>query len=297
MGRAIVNRNPNEVAIPKTAEVGGRALVNKIKSVNVKRKEQVIPFDNEHLFTVPKVGGFGQPDNENFVMVTGNNIGNVPSPTDTTQTGEGVGTTTGTPSTTITPRTTATPPIETAPTQPINTTPTPRVFTPIADVIPCTSFTYGSWSACNNGLRTRTYVGIPSGCTTTPSLTDTQERCTMSVDLPTFPDFSTLDCTSLKDWVAKINSLLATSRFTPDIATAYNNALASANASYTTKCYVNPSAVVVIPDAPIGGGGFGGGGGSADEGLPQVEEKKNNNGLFLILGVIGVLYFLTRKKD
>jgi hypothetical protein len=279
----------------------GRALVNKGKKVNVKRRELVIPFDNEHLFTVPKRGGFGQPDNENYVMVTGGNVGNSPSPTDTTQTGGGVGTTTSTPATTQTqtpPITiTPTPPISSAPTQPISTTTTPPVFTPITDVIPCTSFTYGSWSACNNGLQTRTYVGIPSGCTTSPSLTDTQARCTTDV-LPTFPNWSSLDCTSLKDWIDRINSTLSTSRFTTDIANAYNNALASANATYTTKCYTNPNAIVVLPSGGIGGGGIGGGVGATDEEqLPQAEENKSNNGLFLILGIVGVLYFLTRKKN
>ena len=280
----------------------GRALVNKGKKVNIKKREFVIPFDNEHLFTVPKQGGFGQPDNKNFVMVTGGNIDNAPSPTDTTQTGAGVGTTTSTPATTQTQTppitTTPTPPISSAPTQPITTTTTPPVFTPIQDVIPCTSFTYGDWSACTNGLQTRTYVGIPSGCTTTPSLTDTQQRCTMSVDLPTFPNWSSLDCTSLKDWIDRINSTLSTSRFTPDIATAYNNALTSANATYTTKCYSASNPIVVIPST--GGGGLfggGGGGGSADEPLPQVEEKKSNSGLFLVLGIAGLIYFLTRKKN
>lgn len=275
-------------------------LVNKGKKVNVKKRELVIPFDNEHLFTVPKRGGFGQPDNENYVMVTGGNIGNSPSPTDTTQTGGGVGTTTSTPATTTTttpPITiTPTPPISSAPTQPISTTTTPPVFTPTTDVIPCTSFTYGSWSACTDGLQTRSYVGVPSGCTTTPSLTDIQARCTTDV-LPTFPNWSSLDCTSLKDWIDRINSTLSTSKFSSDIANAYNNALSSANATYTTKCYTNPNAIVVLPTptTPIGGGFGGGGAAPEEEGIPQVEEKKSNNGLFLIIGIAGLVYFLTRK--
>lgn len=277
-----------------------KALVNKCKKVYVKKRELVIPFDNEHLFTVPKRGGFGQPDNENYVMVTGGNIGNSPSPTDTTQTGGGVGTTTSTPSTTLPdislpPRTT-TPSTSSAPTQPITTTTTPPVFTPTTDVIPCTSFTYGSWSACTDGLQTRSYVGVPSGCTTTPSLTDIQARCTTDV-LPSFPNWSSLDCTSLKDWIDRINSTLSTSKFSADIANAYSNALASANASYTTKCYSSSTPIVVLPTptTPIGGGFGGGGATPEEEGIPQVEEKKTNNGLFLIIGIAGLVYFLTRK--
>lgn len=269
------------------------------KKVSVKKRELVIPFDNEHLFVVPKKGGFGQHDNDKYVMVAGGtSIGNVPSPTDTTQIGQGVGSTTSTSTSTTHSQAPSTPILTTPPRV---TTTTPIVGT-ITDVIPCTSYTFGSWSACTNGLQTRTYVGVPSGCTGTPPLTDTEMKCTTTSDLPTFPDWSTLDCTSLKDWIDRINSTLATSKFSADIATAYSNALASANATYTTKCYTNPTPIVVVPtpttETPLGGSGGiggGGGGGSTDDSLPQVEEKKSNNGLFLILGIAGLVYFLTRK--
>lgn len=45
-------------------------------------------------------------------------------------------------------------------------------------VTPCTSFTYGAWSACNNGIQTRTYTANPSGCTGTPPADSIQRTCT-----------------------------------------------------------------------------------------------------------------------
>ena len=43
----------------------------------------------------------------------------------------------------------------------------------------CTSFTYSAWSACNNGIQTRTYTASPSGCTGTPPADSLQRTCTV----------------------------------------------------------------------------------------------------------------------
>jgi len=274
----------------------------------VKKREAVIPFDGEENFVVPKRGGFGQPDNANFVMVTGSTskaptTGTTPSnlPNDGS-----ANTTTGT----NVPITSAGEPIYNAPaTNTTATEPTPTQPAPATPQQLCVAPNIWVNGACQTGGVEQSPAeisciaggglwsgGINGTCTSgsSPKIIDT---------LPTFPVWSSLDCTTLKDKVAEYNALLSTSRFAPNVVEAYNTAIATAQGIYNTKCNVTPPAPAPIVLPPIGGGGFGGGGGGGfgeppkDEVAPPVEEKKKSNmGIFLIIGGIGLLYLLTRKK-
>jgi hypothetical protein len=131
-----------------------------------------------------------------------------------------------------------------------------------------------------------------------PVRTDT----TVVSTLPTFPLWDTLDCTTLKTKIAEYNAILSTSRFSATVVDAYNTEIAKGNAIYTAKCNVTTPPLAVITTPPMGGGfGGGGGGGLGEEPIPQEEikeepKKSGTKGLLLILGIVGVLYFLTRKK-
>jgi YD repeat-containing protein len=147
--------------------------------------------------------------------------------------------------------------------------------------------------------------------TTTTSTTTGTEIPPM--EIPTFPDLSSMNCTDLNSEIARLSAVIAVSRFPMNVANAYNNQLATAKTLYNTKCPIKklddttlvltPIGGVVTP--PIGGGGggiFGGGGGGVapEEEVPQEvapDESGKRIGLFLVLAIIGGLYYLTRKRS
>lgn len=277
--------------------------------IRVKKREAVIPFHGEENFVVPKRGGFAQHDNENYVMVAGSSTVTTSNlPTD--------GTTNTTSGTNI-PVTTAGEPIissttTTSATQPVITTP------PVATAQQLCVSNGGLWvnGACQTSpapepLPAETNcinsggAWINGACVTSTSPKPISVATTTVVDtLPNFPVWSSLDCTTLKDKIAEYNAILSTSRFAQNIVDAYNTEIAKAQAIYNTKCNVTPPTPAPTPNPivlpPIGGGIFGGGGGGfgeppSDAVVPPVEEK-NNMGIYLILGGLALLYFLTRKK-
>jgi hypothetical protein len=268
----------------------------KNKSVRPRKREQVVPFVGEENFVVPKQGGFGQPDMEDYVMVAGGSVVVADTPTGSTG-GSTLETTTSTnipitpaeqtgsvpPSTTSS---TITPPETTTTTlPPLSTTATPEVSdTPSTAEADCIA----RGGAFINGqciLRAPTRTDAP--------IVDT---------LPNFPVWDSLDCTTLKTKIAEYNAILSTSRFSATVVDAYNTEIAKGNAVYNAKCNV-PSTppIAIIPTELVGrGGGFGGGGGGLGEEPvvqePIKEEKKGMGGLLLLLGIVGVVYYLTRKS-
>lgn len=265
--------------------------------IRVKKREAVIPFEGEEKFVVPKKGGFGQPDNENYVMVAGANVPPSDTPIDPTNTGtSGTGIAIGQPQQPIIPTSTSTTPTEPIPTQPAPATAQQLCVSsgglwvngacqtsPAPEPLPAETNCINSGGAWINGA-----------CVTSTSpkpIVDT---------LPNFPVWSTLDCTTLKDKIAEYNAILSTSRFAQNVVEAYNTEIAKAQAIYNGKCNVTPPAPAPIIAPSIGGGIFGGGGGGfgeppIDEVAP-IEEKKSNMGIYLIIGGIALVYFLTRKK-
>jgi hypothetical protein len=295
-------------------------------TTKVRKKESVVPFKDELNFVVPKKGGFGQPDNENYVMVVGTTT--VDAPDTPTSTGVELPTSTQTTTSTQIPVTSSGNPITT------NTTTQQPTNTPPSEV-PCTSYTYGSWSACQNGTQTRAYVGVPSGCVGVAPSSETQQNCTTSTNdetiqaqqdciasggayingvcvnnpsprggevntIPNFPVWDSLDCTTLKSKIAEYNATLSTSRFAQNVVDAYNTEIAKAQAIYNTKCPIkDETTAIIIP--PNVGGVFGGGGfgepPSDESGMTTEETSSNNKTTFLVLlGIVGLLYLLTRKK-
>jgi len=62
--------------------------------------------------------------------------------------------------------------------------------------LPCTSFTYGDWTICNNGAQTRDYTASPTGCSGTPPLDSTQRTCIVPPTPCTFTYSSWTTCTN-----------------------------------------------------------------------------------------------------
>ena len=162
----------------------------------------------------------------------------------------------------------------------------------------------------------------PSGTTTPPrTITEVAPPIDAQVDttmqIPVFPDLSTMNCTDLNSEIARLSAVIAVSRFPVDVANAYNNQLATAKTLYTTKCpirSINDNTLVLTPiggsvtPPVIGGGGgggigggFGGGGGgmAPEEELLQEEvapeQGGSRTGILLLLAVVGGLYLLTRR--
>jgi hypothetical protein len=354
MGRALVNKTS---AIDDTRGLvnkytdDGRMIVNKPtrgivnkdsilnnQNVRVKKRISVIPFDGEENFIVPKRGGFGQPDNENFVMVAGANLPAPNTPNDPSNTGQnGMGVPIGQPQEPIlTPQNTPnlpTTPIEPTPTTPapltaqqiciangdswVNGVCQPRVIAdePSSAETNCIN-SGGAWinGACVTSTSPKiTTTTVPPTSTTTEPPKTTIADAPVVETLPTFPVWSSLDCTTLRDKIAEYNAILSTSRFGATIVEAYNTEIAKAQAIYNTKCNVTTPAPTtstttitpLIPIGSIGGGGGvfggrGGGGGGGGLGEPPTDvapvEEKSYLGLYLILGGLALLYFLTRKK-
>ena len=135
------------------------------------------------------------------------------------------------------------------------------------------------------------------------------------MDVPTFPDFSSMDCATLLSTINAYKALLAAPSFTnndPAWVQAYTNAIVKAEAVYQGKgCNVtpdggpkNPPPLVVVPPAPVdlgpanpvipgasGGmapsGGAGGGGGSSSSGNKPAA-KKSFPWLLVAAGALGV---------
>lgn len=285
-----------------------------IESTKKLKRQVVVPFDGEETFVVPKKGGFGQPDNEHYVMVTGSTtLGGIPtapapSPTTSTQVSTAEGTTTSTSSPTQVGTSTST--TVTGATQPISTTIEQPTLTP---QVPTTTTTTTSprpqlpttvtleTTISQAQLDCEASGGIWSNGTCTNPRSGSSSGGTIDT-IPTFPNWDTLTCESLRAKISELESTMATSRFAQNVVDAYNSQLAYARSLVTTKCYVAPPPAVVVPVTPPSGGVFGGGGGGGGFGqepsaeAPQVEEPKSNIGLFLIIGVVGALYFLLRKK-
>lgn len=252
-------------------------MATKQKSTKKLKREAVVPFAGEENFIVPKKGGFAQPDMEGYVMVAGTSIVATNTPTSTSDTQTTTTTPTIPTSTTITQTTnapsTATPPTEvvTAPT--VAQAPTTVTGTPQQQNVSDTP--------------------VESPRTTNIPVSSTQ----VVNSLPTFPVWDTMDCATLESEIARLKNLLAVSRFTQNIMDAYNNEITKATALKTVKCGVTNA--VIVPT----GGGFGGGGGIGeppmDEQQQTEEEAKGSSKktLWVALGILGLLYFLTKKRS
>jgi hypothetical protein len=262
-----------------------------LKNKSPKRlpREMVAPFIGEENFVVPKRGGFGQPDMEDYVMVAGSGSVAVPDAPSESPSSSGTSTSTSTPVAPVGTQVGTTPPTTTDPSTQADapvTTPPPSTTTPPVTSDEKTQAQIDCESAGGVYLN-----GVCNVATRTDLV---------------FPDFSKLDCATLKFQIDSINSTLATSKFSVEITEQYIRALASAKSNYDTKCPTAPptntTPTPVIPVLPIGGfgGGFGGGGGFGEppaEGGVVEEPKKSNAGLIIILVGIGVLYYLTRKRN
>jgi hypothetical protein len=302
--------------------------------MRVKKREVVIPFDGEENFVVPKRGGFGQPDNENYAMAVGINTPIKDIPNDPTNTGIS-----GTTNTNTT--------INTTPPTSDETTPSPAPLTPqqlcvangdtwvngvcqpkavVDEPSPAQTTCIANGGTWVNGACVTTTNPKILATTTTPTTTTVADAPVVDT-LPNFPVWSSLDCTTLRDKITEYNAILSTSRFTQEIINAYNTEIAKAQFLYNTKCNVTPPAPAPSPSpapAPItilpvnSGIGIGSGSGSSGSGgsrgggsgfgkppsddeskstTTKIEGKKKNYwGIILIIGGIGLLYLLTRKK-
>jgi len=310
-------------------------MATKQRLTKATKREMVVPFEDEHNFIVPKRGGFMQPDNERYVMAVGNTsrtptTSSTPQdlPNDGGNTGQnGMGVPIGQPQQPIyTP--TNTPSIPTNPT-PAEPNPSEIILPPPATpeqlcVAPnmwvngqclqggveepptnsAEANCIASGGLYQNGVCITSTSPKPLPTTTTTTVTDTP----IVDELPTFPVWSSLDCTTLKDKIAEYNAILSTSRFSQAIIDAYNTAIATAQGIYNGKCNATPTpttppiAVIDNSGGIGGGGGFGGGGGGLGEPPPsdeiiEEEEKSGLSGWLLILGVVGVLYLLSKKSS
>jgi hypothetical protein len=269
--------------------------------IRVKKREVVIPFDGEEMFVVPKKGGFGQPDNEHYVMAVGNQTAtpsNLPNDgTSNTTTGTG-----GEPIYVPPTNTTTT-------TEPAPTTPPPAT----AQQLCVAPDLWVNGQCLKGGVETPPPNSAEATCVNGGGswingacVTSNSPKNDVINTLPNFPVWSTLDCTTLKDKIAEYNAILSTSKISQQIAGAYAEEIAKAQAIYNGKCNVTPPApITILPvgggDVVGGGGGIGGGGGFGEPPMdvvetPPVEEKKSDIGLFLIIGGIALLYFLTKKN-
>jgi hypothetical protein len=269
-------------------------MATKTKSTKLQKREAVVPFVGEEQFVVPRPKGFGQPDMEGYVMVAGTATIDVPNTP--TSTGVELPTSTQTTTSTQIPVTSSGNPITTnTSTNPPTTTPTDTTTStlpPLSTTTPpvqsdetilaqqnCTA-SGGAWI---NGV-----------CVNNPS------PKTNVTTLPNFPVWDSLDCATLKSKIAEYNATLSTSRFAQNIVDAYNTEIAKAQAIYNTKCNIAPpTPTILLPTGGIFGGGGGGGGFGAppsDEAPPIQEAVDNKKGIFIILAIIGAVYFLTRKK-
>jgi hypothetical protein len=268
-------------------------MATKTKSTKLQKREAVVPFVGEEQFVVPRPKGFGQPDMEGYVMVAGNASVDVPN----TPTSTGVELPTSTQTTTstqipvtssgnpITTNTSTNPPTTTTTDTPTSTLPPLSTTQPPAqsdETIQAQQDCIASGGAWINGVCV-VRQGTRTDVTT----------------LPNFPVWDSLDCATLKSKIAEYNATLSTSRFAQNIVDAYNTEIAKAQAIYNTKCNIAPpTPTILLPTSGIFGGGGGGGFGAppSDEVPPMAEVVDNKKGIFIILAIIGAVYFLTRKN-
>jgi hypothetical protein len=295
-----------------------------IKSPRANKKKLVVPFAGEENFIVPMQGAFGQPDHEEYISVD-NKFANLidtsspaPSPTDTTQTGEGLptgstsienpnyNTSTGGIRGAITSSSTTSTSTQFPSGGTVDTTTiTPELTNPVSNT-PTPSGTVIDETVRNPILTNQTLgSGTSTSGTTNPPRTSSGVANESATPLPTFPDFSTLDCSALQSEISRIQFVISGGGFTTQLATAYNNALATAKNTYTSKCNTpspSPSPIIIapLPAIPIGGG-FGGGIGGGGFGEPPADETNiteqtttQSGGLswfWIAVGLTG-LYFL-----
>lgn len=251
-------------------------MATKQKSTKRLKREAVVPFIGEENFVVPKKGGFAQPDMEGYVMVAGTQI--VASDTPASTPSDSQTTTIQTapaPTTTASAPTTATPPTEvvTAPT--VAQAPTTITGTPQQQVV--------SDTPVESPRTTNTPVSSANVIST----------------LPTFPTWDNLDCNTLSSEISRLQTLLATSKFAQNVIDAYNTEIAKATAIKTIKCPSTNTAVIVPTGGGFGGGGGGGIGEPPTNEEPKAEEVKGGNKktLLVVLGIVGLLYLLTKKSN
>jgi hypothetical protein len=256
-------------------------MATKIKSTKLQKREAVVPFVGEEQFVVPRPKGFGQPDMEGYVMVAGTatiDVPDLPTSTGMEQT---------TTSTQIPVINTNPPPATPTETPPPTLPPISTTQPPVQsdETIQAQQDCIASGGAYVNGV-----------CINNPS------PRTNVTTLPNFPVWDSLDCATLKSKIAEYNAILSTSRFAQNIVDAYNTEIAKAQAIYNTKCNIAPpppsTPTITLPIGGIFGGGGGGGFGAppSDEVPPMEEVVDNKKGIFIILAIIGAVYFLTRKK-
>lgn len=288
-----------------------------IKSPRANKRKIVVPFAGEENFIVPMQGGFGQPDHEEYISVDNKYANltapirtNSPSNEPTTQTGTGLGTGTiesGNTNTTYTPTPTTTTQTNTPATTTDTTTITPELTNPVSNT-PTPSGTVSNETITNPPLTDGTLgSGTSTSGTTTPPRTSSGVANESVTPLPTFPNYSTLDCSALASEISKLQ-IFINGNTIGDISTAnaYNDALASAKSYQTSKCSAtqpSPSPIIIapIPATPIGGGFGGGAGGGfgeppADETNITEQTTTESGGLswfWIAVGLTG-LYFLTK---
>jgi hypothetical protein len=149
-----------------------------------------------------------------------------------------------------------------------------------------------------------TYSSTPTP-TTTPTTTPIPTTTTPpTITEPTFPNWDTLDCMTLQAEIDSLNSIISGTKFdSVKLATIYNNELAKAKDLFGKKCSV-PTPTTAAPK-PMGGGG-GGAMPPKEESpkeeeqqpKPQVEVKKNNTWLWVLLAIVGgVILFSGKNKS
>lgn len=301
--------------------------------VRVKKREVVIPFEGEELFVVPKRKGFGQPDMEGYVMATGSRTTGLETDTSnptletttstspTIQTGNtGVGTAIGSSADIPPPSGTTSTSTSSDGTGTLGGGVATSSGTNAGDV-PTGNQSSGASTTLTDastqpetGVNSTIQTGAGSGATIVGGVRGTglqTDTITTNIDnqIPLFPDLSNMNCTELKSEITRLSGIIAVSKFPINVANAYNNQITLAKSIESTKCRRTPltETLIITPPAPapiiapaIGGGIFGGGGGGfgeppIDEVAP-IEEKKSNTGIFLIIGGIALIYFLTRKN-
>jgi len=287
-----------------------------IKSPRANKRKIVVPFTGEENFIVPKEGGFGHPDNDEWISVESKYANltapistNSPSNEPTTQTGTGLGTGTiaqgNTTTTHVSTPTTTTQSSSTSTSGTDTTTITPTLTQPVS-----TTPTTSTGTTSNEGitpplLDTGTIPPKPKSTISTPKSSIVPTESITS--LPTFPDYSTLDCSALQSEISRIQLIVSAGGLTTEVANAYNTALATAKSTYTSKCNIpSPAPVIIAPvPTPAVGGGFHGGGGGGGIGEPPADETAtteqtdttsgSGKSWLFILALIGGLYFLTKS--
>ena len=236
-------------------------MQNNIKPLRANMREVVTTFEGEEMFIVPKKGGFGQDDNEGFVMVAGKGTitDSTPRPASTPATAPRPATTTSTstprpastpaprPATTTstsTPRPASTPAPAPRPATTSTSTPAPAprpATTSTSTPRPTSSGTFESTTPRSTTTTPRPVpeTTTPRSSTSTPSTTTprtTTTPSTTSTPLPTIPNFNNLSKEELHAQVISLGRLmLQTTIYTPAQIQVLTNAKNQALALYNSK--------------------------------------------------------------